>query len=186
MYETSRQSRFDAWYWMLGPGALGRPRGMVWGRRREEGSGWGTHVYLLRIHFDIWQNQYNIVKLSKIKLINKILRDDAVKTLHSICQQIWKTQQWPQDWKRSVFTPVLKKGSAKECSSYHTLVLISHASKVMLKSLQAETIYLRLEHEPTWPGLKYSQNLPYLVSGANEAQIDASCQKEFSERQSDW
>ena len=56
MYETSRQSRFDARYWMLGAGALGRPKGMEWGGRREEGSGWGTHVYLWRIHFDIWQN----------------------------------------------------------------------------------------------------------------------------------
>ena len=68
MYETSCQSRFDARYWMLGAGALGRPRGMVWGGRREDGSGWGTHVYLWQIHFDIWQNQYNIVKLNKIKL----------------------------------------------------------------------------------------------------------------------
>ena len=67
IYEMSRQSRFDAWYWMLGAGALGRPRGMVWGGNREEGSGWGTHVYLWRIHFDIWQNQYNIVKLKKKK-----------------------------------------------------------------------------------------------------------------------
>ena len=67
----------------------------------------------------------------------KILKDDAVKGLHSICQQIWKTQQWPQDWKRSVFTPIPKKGNAKECSNYHTIVLISHASKVMLKNLQA-------------------------------------------------
>ena len=68
IYETSRQSRFDAQYWMLGAGALGRPRGMVWGGRREEGSGWGTHVYLWWIHVDIWQNQYNIVKLNnKIK-----------------------------------------------------------------------------------------------------------------------
>ena len=68
MYETSRQSRFDARYWMLGAGALGRPKGRVWGRRREEGSGWGTHVYLWRIHFNIWQNQYNIVKFeNKIK-----------------------------------------------------------------------------------------------------------------------
>ena len=68
IYETSRQSRFDARYWMLGAGALGRPRGMVWGGRRDEGSGWGTHVYLWRIHFDIWQNQYNIVKFkNKIK-----------------------------------------------------------------------------------------------------------------------
>ena len=63
----SRQSRFDAHYWMFGAGALGRPRGTVWGGRREEGSGWGTHVYLWQIHFDIWQNQYNIVKLNKIK-----------------------------------------------------------------------------------------------------------------------
>jgi len=69
IYETSRQSRFDARYWMLGAGALGRPRGMVWGGRWEEGSGWGTHVYLWQIHFDIWQNQHNIVKLkNKIKL----------------------------------------------------------------------------------------------------------------------
>ena len=65
IYETSRQSRFDARYWMLGAGALGRPRGMVRGGWREEGSGWGTRVYLLRIHVDIWQNQYNIVKLKK-------------------------------------------------------------------------------------------------------------------------
>ena len=64
----SRQSRFYARYWMLGAGALGRPRGMVWGGRREEGSGWGTHVCLWRIHFDIWHNQYNIVKFkNKIK-----------------------------------------------------------------------------------------------------------------------
>ena len=70
IYETSRQSRFDAWYCMLGAGALGWPRGMGWGGRREEGSGWGTHVYLWQIHFDIWQNQYNIVKLkNKIKCI---------------------------------------------------------------------------------------------------------------------
>ena len=68
IYETSRQSRFDARYWMLGAGALGRPRGMVWGGRREKRSGWGTHVYLWQIHFDIWQNQYNFVKLkNKIK-----------------------------------------------------------------------------------------------------------------------
>ena len=68
IYETSRQSRFSAQYWMLGAGALGRPRGMVRGGRREEGSGWGTRVYLWWIHFDIWQNQYNIVKFkNKIK-----------------------------------------------------------------------------------------------------------------------
>ena len=67
----------------------------------------------------------------------QILKDDAMKVLHSICQQIWKTQQWPQDWKRSVFIPIPKKGNAKECSNYHTTALISHASKVMLKILQA-------------------------------------------------
>ena len=67
----------------------------------------------------------------------QILKDDAVNELHSICQQIWKTQQWPQDWKRSVFIPIPKKGNAKECSNYHTTALISHASKLMLKILQA-------------------------------------------------
>ena len=71
IYEMSRQPRFDARYWMLGAGALGRPRGMVWGERREEGSGWGTHVCLWQIHFDILQNQYSIVKLNKIKLKKK-------------------------------------------------------------------------------------------------------------------
>ena len=67
----------------------------------------------------------------------QILKDDAVKVLHSIHQQIWKTQQWPQDWKRSVFLPIPKKGNAKECSNYRTIALISHTSKVMLKILQA-------------------------------------------------
>ena len=67
----------------------------------------------------------------------QILKDDAVKVLHSICQQIWKTQQWQQDWKRSVLILIPKKGNAKECSNYHTIALISHASKVMLKILQA-------------------------------------------------
>ena len=72
MYETSRQTRFDARCWMLGAGALGRPRGMVGGGRSEEGSGWGTHVYLWQIHFDVWQNQYSIVKFkNKIKFKNK-------------------------------------------------------------------------------------------------------------------
>ena len=67
----------------------------------------------------------------------QIPKDDAMKMLHSICQQIWKTQKWPQDWKRSVFIPIPKKGNAKECSNYRTIALISHASKVMLKILQA-------------------------------------------------
>ena len=67
----------------------------------------------------------------------QILKDDAVKVLQSICQQIWKTQQWAQDWKRSFFFPIPKTGNAKECSKYHIMTLISHASKVMLKILQA-------------------------------------------------
>ena len=67
----------------------------------------------------------------------QVLKDDVVKVLHSICQQIWKTQQWPQDWKRSVFIPIPKKGNPKECSNYCTIALISHASKIMLKILQA-------------------------------------------------
>ena len=75
----------------------------------------------------------------------RILKDDAVKVLHSVCQQIWKTQQWPQDWKRSVFIPIPKKDNAKECSNYCTTLLISHASKVILKILQA-----RLEQYVNW------------------------------------
>ena len=67
----------------------------------------------------------------------QILKDDAVKVLHSISQQIWKSQQWPQDQKRSVFIPIPKKGNAKECSNYHTIALISHVSKIMIKILQA-------------------------------------------------
>ena len=67
----------------------------------------------------------------------QILKNDTVKVLHSICQQIWETQHWSQDWKRSVFNPIPKKGNAKECSDYHTIALISHASKVILKILQA-------------------------------------------------
>ena len=67
----------------------------------------------------------------------QILKDDAVKVLHSICQKIWKTQQWPQDWKRSVFIPIPKKDNAKECSNYRMIALISHVSKVMLKILQS-------------------------------------------------
>ena len=67
----------------------------------------------------------------------QILKDDAVKMLHLICQQIWKTWQWPHDWERSVFIPIPKKGNAKECSNHHTIALISQASKVMLKILQA-------------------------------------------------
>ena len=78
----------------------------------------------------------------------QILKDDAVKVLHSICQQIWKTQQWPQDWKRSVFIPIPKKGNVKECSNYLTILLISHANKVMLKILQVR-LQQYVNHELT-------------------------------------
>ena len=157
---------------------MGQPRGMVWGGRRKEGSGWGTRVYLWWIHVDIWQNQYNIVKLKKKKEIYKkdlhnpdnhdgvithlepdilecevkwalesittnkasggdgipeeqfqILKDDAVKVLHSICQQIWKTQQWPQDWKRSVFIPIPKKAMRKNAQTTAQL----HSSHMLVK-----------------------------------------------------
>ena len=76
----------------------------------------------------------------------QILKDDAVKVLRSICQQIWKIQQWPQDWKRSVFIPIPKKGNAKECSNYHTIAHILHPSKVMLKILQAR-LQQYMKHE---------------------------------------
>ena len=78
-------------------------------------------------------------------LLFQILKADAIKVLHSVCQQIWKTQQWPQDWKTSVFSSIPKKGNAKECSNYHTIALISHTSKVMLKILQA-----RLQQYVIW------------------------------------
>ena len=83
----------------------------------------------------ITTNKANVGDRIPVELF-QILKDDAVKVLQSICQQIWKTQQWPQDWKRSVFIPIPKKGNAKECSNYRTIALISHASKVMLKILQ--------------------------------------------------
>ena len=79
----------------------------------------------------------NIYICMYVPYIFQILKDDAVKVLHSICQQIWKIQQWPQDWKRSVFIPIPKKGNAKECSNYRTMALISRTSKIMLKILQA-------------------------------------------------
>ena len=85
------------------------------------------------------------------------LKDDAVKVLHSICQQIWKNQQWPQDWKRSVFTPIPKKGNANECSIYCTIVLISHTSNVMLKILQA-----RLQQFENY-------ELPHVQAGSRKA-----------------
>ena len=106
------------------------------------------------------------------------LKDDAMKVLHSICQQIWKTQQWPQDWKRSVFIPISRKGNAKECSNYFTIVLISHASKVMLKTLQSRLQqYVNCE-------------LPDVQAGFNKAEepeiklltSTGSCKKQESSR----
>ena len=85
----------------------------------------------------MWGNQPMVSAMSIPVELFQILKDDAVKVLHSICQKIWKTQQWPQDCKRSVFILIPKKGKVKECSNYHTIALISHASKVILKILQA-------------------------------------------------
>ena len=88
----------------------------------------------------------------------QILKDDAVKVLPSICQEIWKTQQWPQDWKRSAFIPIPKKGNAKECSNYHTIALISHASKVMLKIFHARLQqYMNLELPDVQDGLEKAE-----------------------------
>ena len=100
---------------------------------------WYSHLFQ---NFPQWAlGNINMNKASEGERIPaqifKILKDDAVKVLYSICQQIWKTQQWPQDWKRSVFIPIPKKGNAKECSNYRTIALISHTSKVMAQILQA-------------------------------------------------
>ena len=99
----------------------------------------------------------------------QILKDDAVKVLHSICQQIWKTQQWPQDWKRSVFIP--KKGNAKECSNYRPIALISHSSKAMLKILQAK-LQQYMNHE-----------LPDIQDGFRKAE-EPNCQHPLDHRKS--
>ena len=95
----------------------------------------------------------------------QILKDDAVKVLHSICQQIWKTQQWSQDWKKSVFIPIPKKGKAKECSNYRTIALISHASKVMLKILQARLQqYVNRELEDVQAGFRKDRGTRYQIA----------------------
>ena len=95
----------------------------------------------------------------------QILKDDALKTLHSICQQIWKTQQWPQDWKRSVFILIPKKGNARECSNYRTVVLISHASKVMLKILQARLEqYVNCEHPDVQAEFRKGRETSYEIA----------------------
>ena len=106
------------------------------------------------------------------------LKDDAVKVMHSICQQIWKTQQWPQDWKRSVFIPIPKKGNAKECSNYCTVALISHSSKVILKILQARLHqYMILELPDAHAGSRKGRgtrdqiaNIRWIIKKAREFQ----------------
>ena len=95
----------------------------------------------------------------------QILKDDAMKVLHSICQQIWKTQQWPQDWKRSAFIPIPKKGNANECSNYCTIALILHASKVMLKSLQARLQqYMNRELPDVQAGFRKGRGTRYQIA----------------------
>ena len=106
----------------------------------------------------------------------QILKDDAVKVLHSVCQQIWKVQQWLQDWKRSVFIPIPKKGNAKECSNYHTITLISHTSKVMLKILQARLqLYVNRELADVQAGFRKGRgtrdqiaNIHWIIEKARE------------------
>ena len=124
----------------------------------------------------------------------QILKDGAVKVLHSICQQIWKTQQWPQDWKRSVFITIPKKGNAKECSHYHTIALISHASKVMLKVLQARLQqYVNCEVPYVQAGFRKGggardriANIPWLIEKASEFQENIYfCFIDFA-KASDW
>ena len=108
----------------------------------------------------------------------QILEDDAVKVLHSLGQQIWKTQQWPQDWKRSVFIPIPKEGNVKECSNYRTIALISHTSKVMLKILQARLQqYMNCEIPDVQDGLRKGRgsrdqisNICWIMEKAREFQ----------------
>ena len=112
----------------------------------------------------------------------QILRDGAIKVLHSICQQIWKTQQWPQDWTRSVFIPI-PKGNAKECSTYHTIALTSHASKVMLKILQARIQqYVNQELSDVQAGFRRGRgttdqiaNIHWIMQKAKEFQKNICC-----------
>ena len=113
----------------------------------------------------------------------QILKDDAVKVLHSICQQIWKIQQWPQDQKRSVFIPIPRKGSAKECSNYHTIALISHASKVMLKILQARLQqYMNCELSDVQAGFRKGRGTQDQIANIQIANNSRSLKKHVSSR----
>ena len=113
----------------------------------------------------------------------QILKDDAVKVLHSICQQVWKIQRWPQDWKRSVLIPIPKKGNAKECSNYHTIVLISHATKVMLKIFQVRLQqYMNRELPDVHAGFRKGRgtrdqiaNIYWIIEKAREFQKNIFC-----------
>ena len=117
IYETSRQSRFDARYWMLGDGALGRPKGMVRGWRREEGSGWGTRVYLWWIHVDVWQNQHNIVKLKKNK--NKTIYLQRVRNPWLL---VWRLLSL---WRRKAIQALVSAGSDEDREPLILRVLVA-------------------------------------------------------------
>ena len=112
----------------------------------------------------------------------QVLKDDAVKELYSICQQIWKTQQWPENWKRSVFIPIPKKGNAKECSNYHKTALISHTSKIILKILQARfQQYINHELPDVQAGFRKGRgtrdqepNIHWIIDKAREFQKNIS------------
>ena len=118
----------------------------------------------------------------------QILKDDAMKVLHLICQQMWKTQQWPQDWKRSVFIPVSKKVNAKECSNYHTIVLISQMSKIILKILQARLqLYVNRELPDVQAGFRKGSgtrgqiaNIHWIIEKAREFQKKTSTSVSFT------
>ena len=110
----------------------------------------------------------------------QILKDDAVKVLHSICQHIWKTQQWPQDWKRSVFIPIPEKSNAKKCSNNHTIALISHASKVMLKILQARLQqYVNCELPDVQAGFWKGRGRDQITKSAGSSKKQESSRKTY-------
>ena len=133
-------------------------------------------------------------KLVKDRLYIVILKYDAVKVLHSICQQIWKTQQWPQDWKRSVFILIPKKGNAKEFSNYCTISLISHDSKVMLKILQARLqLYMSQELPDVQAGFRKGRgtrdqiaNMCWIIKNAREFQKNIYCFIDYSKPLTVW
>ena len=137
-------SYFKSWKMMLWKCC----RGIGWRGRWERELGWGIHINPWLIHVNVWQKPLQYCKVISLQLIktngkkkwilneHKGKKKERNKVLHSISQQIWKIQQWPQGWKISVFIPIPKKGNAKECSDYNTVALISHARKVMLRILQ--------------------------------------------------